>query len=282
MHRARGIYGLARAFDCNSTPRTLISPHIPRGTRRSIGTNDDSKDGKSRPQDTGQSWSGANQGESFGSSSSPDVQPEVKKSKWKPTWPSTGSKKFSPTFAGHVLPLLEATPDDDLALEGEQPARLTELLTEPSQPRLRSPRNLPNRRGVLPRSFRKAILGDLVTRKESMPTWSQPRKVLPREKRSTELLEQELQLVAHGQPHPDLIRNILTILIADRGVKVSPHHYEALILANCHPEFGSLESVKSILGEIVREDVPIIPAIAFAVVKVCCPNSRRFPIREQY
>lgn len=275
MHRARSIYGLAQAFNCNPISRTLISPSTPRVTCRCIGTEDDSKDGKSRPQVTGQSLSDAEQDERFDSSSGPNVQPEVKASKWKPTWPSTGSRKFSPAIAGHVLPLLEATPDDPPVLEANQPDRLTEVLAEPSQLRSRSHRNHPNRRGVLPRSFRKAILSAHVAQKEASPTWSQTRKVLPRDKRSIELLEQELQFVAHGQPHPEPIRNILRILIADRGVKVSPHHYEALILANCHPELGSIESVKSILGQIFRENVPITPAIAFAVVKVCDPNSRR-------
>lgn len=86
--------------------------------------------------------------------------------------------------------------------------------------------------------------------------------------RSTELLEQELQLIAHGQPHPAPIRNILNILIADRLVAVSSRHYEALILGNCHPETGSIESVHSILQEMFREGLPTTPAVAFAVIKV--------------
>lgn len=86
--------------------------------------------------------------------------------------------------------------------------------------------------------------------------------------RSTELLEQELQLIAHGQPHPAPIRNILNILIADRLVAVSSRHYEALILGNCHPETGSIESVHSILQEMFREGLPIPPTVAFTVIKV--------------
>lgn len=104
----------------------------------------------------------------------------------------------------------------------------------------------------------------------------------PRHMRSTELLEQELQLIAHGQPHPGPIGNILTTLIKDRLVKVSPHHYEALILGNCHPETGSIDAVKAILREMFREEVPIISSVAFAVVKVCDPTSGSQHVVEQH
>ncbi|KEF57338.1 uncharacterized protein A1O9_05255 [Exophiala aquamarina CBS 119918] len=182
-------------------------------------------------------------------------------------WPSKGSKKFSLAVAHHVLPLLEATPDDPLDPQAEQKDVFMGVVAEPSRPRPRNDRKPPSRR-FMPRSFRKAILGGYAPRSESSPSQSRARKVIPRDQRSTELLEQELQLVAHRQPHPDPIRNILTMLIKQRQVKIAPPHYEASILANCHPKLGSIESVKSIVREIFREEVPMIPALTFAIVKV--------------
>lgn len=277
MHKARrSIYGVAEAFHWNAIPRVFLPSYLPRFTCRSFGTSNDCKDGKSRVPSAGQFSGGAEKGENPGSSSSPNVQPEMKKHEWQPRWPSKGSKRFSPTVALHILPLLEATPEDPIDPQAEQTDRFMELLTEPSRPRPRNDRALPSLRRVLPRSFRKAILGDYAPRSASTPTWFRPRKLLPRDQRSTELLEQELQLLAHGLPYPDPIRNILTILIKQRQVRIAPRHYEALILMNCHPKLGSIESVKSILREIYREELPIIPAITFAVVKVCHPQPSSF------
>ncbi|KAL2434156.1 hypothetical protein ABEF95_014807 [Exophiala dermatitidis] len=93
-------------------------------------------------------------------------------------------------------------------------------------------------------------------------------KSLDRSIASTETLEDELKWVARNYPHPHAIRNILKILIEDRKVKPSAAHYEALILANCFPELGSVENVKSILEEMEREGVLIEPAIYYAVLTV--------------
>lgn len=281
MHRAHTCYGLSQAFRCSVIFRNHALYTLPRLIRRSIGTNDDSH-GKSRPPVTTPSSSDAIQDEKGDSSPSPDERSELKAKRWINTWPSSGSKKYSPTLARQILPLIEATPDDPPDQKAERPERLKEVLKESTRSQLRSHRNHPSRRSVLARSFRKAVLADEAEKSEDAPAWSRSRKVLPRHMRSTELLEQELQLIAHGQPHPDALGNILTILIQDRLVKVSPHHYEALILGNCHPETGSLDAVKTILREMYREEVPIISAVAFAVVKVCDPTSVSRYVEEQH
>ena len=84
----------------------------------------------------------------------------------------------------------------------------------------------------------------------------------------SETLEAELHWLAHKAPHPMSIHNILTILIQDRKIKPTAVHYEALILGNCYPEYGSVENVKTILRDLEREDVPLDPLQYFAVLKV--------------
>lgn len=100
-----------------------------------------------------------------------------------------------------------------------------------------------------------------------------PQKSLDRSVASTEVLEAELRWVAHNHPHPKAVRNILKILVQDRKVKPSAAHYEALILANCFPELGSVENVKVILEEMEREGVLIEPSIYYAILRVSTPFS---------
>jgi hypothetical protein len=287
MHRAHICHGLSQAYSRSVSQNYAIFlpqhlsrrfiqsravPHPSPLTRSSIRGNDDSKDGKDRPPLSTYHPSETVEDEDTGSSPSPsDTRFDPNTKEWIDTWPSSGSKKYSPALAHKILPLIEATRYDHSSPKAEQLDQFEEVLTEHSQPRVRNHRNLPNRRDVFSPSFRKALLSEAMAKTESSPAWSQPRKVITRHMRSTALLEQELQLVAHDVPHPAPIRNILTMLIEDRLVEPSPRHYEALILGNCHPEMGSIDSVRSILQEMLREGIPIIPAVAFAVVKVRDP-----------
>ena len=84
----------------------------------------------------------------------------------------------------------------------------------------------------------------------------------------SETLEEELHWLAHKAPHPMSIHNILTILIKDRKIKPTAGHYEALILGNCYPEYGSVENVKTILRDLEREGTPLDPLCYFAILKV--------------
>ncbi|EXJ77065.1 hypothetical protein A1O3_10223 [Capronia epimyces CBS 606.96] len=85
---------------------------------------------------------------------------------------------------------------------------------------------------------------------------------------STAILEAELKWICRNHPHPKAVRNILEILIHDRKVKPSAAHYEALILANCFPELGSVKNVKIFLEEMEREGVLIEPSTYYAVLTV--------------
>ena len=86
---------------------------------------------------------------------------------------------------------------------------------------------------------------------------------------STELLEEEIVLVTRGMAHPARIDTILKILVTNRHVQPSTRHYEAQILANCHPELGSADKVMSILQMMTRENISFNSSISFAVLKVC-------------
>jgi hypothetical protein len=80
---------------------------------------------------------------------------------------------------------------------------------------------------------------------------------IPRSKASTTALEKELHWTAYNYPSLTAIKSILTILVQERKIKPSSHHYEALILANCSPEEGSAENVNNILAEMEEEGVEI-------------------------
>lgn len=95
-----------------------------------------------------------------------------------------------------------------------------------------------------------------------------PPKVFSRAILDTEVLEGELRWVSRTAPHPKTMGNLLQILIGQRKVKPTPEHYEALILGNCFPELGSVDSVKTILQEMEREDIPFEPLVLFAVLMV--------------
>ncbi|ETI20244.1 hypothetical protein G647_08278 [Cladophialophora carrionii CBS 160.54] len=95
-----------------------------------------------------------------------------------------------------------------------------------------------------------------------------PEKILSRKALSTEVLEAELRWVARNTPAPRAVRNILRILLEERNIKPTPGHYEALILGQCHPEFGSIENVKTILQEMEREGLPLEAPILLAALTV--------------
>ncbi|KIW74295.1 hypothetical protein Z517_12235 [Fonsecaea pedrosoi CBS 271.37] len=95
-----------------------------------------------------------------------------------------------------------------------------------------------------------------------------PKKMLNRNALSTAVLEAELRWIAKNTPHPRAVRNILQILIQERRIKPTPEHYEALILGQCFPEYGSIENVKLILQEMERESVPLEMPILLAVLTV--------------
>ncbi|KIW62365.1 hypothetical protein PV04_10545 [Phialophora macrospora] len=95
-----------------------------------------------------------------------------------------------------------------------------------------------------------------------------PEKILSRKVLSTEVLEAELRWVARNAPAPRAVRNILRILLEERKTKPTLRHYEALILGQCHPEFGSIGNVKTILQEIEREGLPLDAPILLAALTV--------------
>ena len=92
---------------------------------------------------------------------------------------------------------------------------------------------------------------------------------VPRARTSTETLERELAWTAKNKPNKSDIRDILSILIQERGVQPSSRHYEALILENCHPQQGSIASLEAVLEEMKVSDVAKGAAIHSAVLKVC-------------
>ncbi len=97
----------------------------------------------------------------------------------------------------------------------------------------------------------------------------------PRNDETTENLERELMWVAQKAPSLSTIRDILSILIGQREVRPTPLHYEALILGNCDPEHGSVDSVAKTLREMKDEGITIGASIYNAVLSVCriLPNS---------
>ena len=95
-----------------------------------------------------------------------------------------------------------------------------------------------------------------------------PVRALDRESASSQTLEDELRWIARTRPDPRQIQDVLRILIKDRKINPDPRHYEALILANCSAELGSVDNVKSIIEQMEREGVAISPSIHYAVLTV--------------
>ncbi|KIW13890.1 hypothetical protein PV08_06671 [Exophiala spinifera] len=93
-----------------------------------------------------------------------------------------------------------------------------------------------------------------------------PIRSLDRKLASTQILEDELRWIAKTRPQPNLTREILNILIEDRKIKPRPDHYEALILANCAPEYGSADNVQTILDEMEREGIVMSPSVYYAAL----------------
>ncbi|KAK6385892.1 hypothetical protein LTS17_001464 [Exophiala oligosperma] len=83
---------------------------------------------------------------------------------------------------------------------------------------------------------------------------------------STQVLEDELKWIAKTTPQPKLTREILNILIADRKIKPRPDLYEALILSNCSPEYGSADNVRATLEEMEREGIAMNPSVYYAAL----------------
>ena len=92
---------------------------------------------------------------------------------------------------------------------------------------------------------------------------------IPRAQASIETLERELGWTARNKPNKSDIRDILGILIRERGVKPSSQHFEALILENGHPQQGSIASLEAVLEDMKDSDVAKGAAIHSAVLKVC-------------
>ncbi|KIW22405.1 uncharacterized protein PV07_12293 [Cladophialophora immunda] len=95
-----------------------------------------------------------------------------------------------------------------------------------------------------------------------------PKKTLIRSALTTTVLEAELRWIARNTPHPRAVRNVLKILIEERKIRPTQDHYEALILGQCFPEYGSIDNVKLILQEMERESVPLEVPILLAVLTV--------------
>ena len=91
---------------------------------------------------------------------------------------------------------------------------------------------------------------------------------LRRRQSSTGILEAELRFFVERQVGPRTVLAILEILIQDRKVKPSTSHYESLILAQCSPEFGSVDNLKAILGQMERDEVAIETSILLALLTV--------------
>lgn len=104
---------------------------------------------------------------------------------------------------------------------------------------------------------------DVVENTSVKPQNAFPRRITP----SDELLE-ELRWIAHNDPHPKAIHNILTLLIHDRHIKPDGPYYEVMLLSNCIPGHGSVEQIREILQEMEQENIPIGAPIYFAVLKV--------------
>jgi hypothetical protein len=84
-------------------------------------------------------------------------------------------------------------------------------------------------------------------------------------------LEKELDFVAHSRPEVGVVQSILKILFEKWGVKPTAVHYEAMILANCDAENGSVNTVKALLEEMEREGVVVGASVYYAVLKVRPP-----------
>lgn len=90
----------------------------------------------------------------------------------------------------------------------------------------------------------------------------------PRREASSETLEKELAWTVKNTPRAADVRDILRLLIEERGIQPSTQHFEALILENCDPRHGSIENVQRILEDMRRESVPMNTAIHRAILKV--------------
>ncbi|KIX96277.1 uncharacterized protein Z520_08055 [Fonsecaea multimorphosa CBS 102226] len=95
-----------------------------------------------------------------------------------------------------------------------------------------------------------------------------PKKTVIRSGLTTAVLEAELRWIARNTPHPRAVRNILRVLLEERKIKPTLDHYEALILGQCFPEYGSIENVKLVLQEMERESVPLEVPILLAALTV--------------
>ena len=105
-------------------------------------------------------------------------------------------------------------------------------------------------------------------RRNLEPKTGKLKKILSRSALSTEALQAELRWIVQTSVTPKSVENILKILVEQRKLRPTLDHYEALILSQCFPEYGSIESVKTILQEMEREDVPCGQSVLLAVLTV--------------
>jgi hypothetical protein len=95
-----------------------------------------------------------------------------------------------------------------------------------------------------------------------------PHRLMTRTAISTKVLEDEVIWMARNTPIPRKIATVLTQLIEERKVRPRPDHYESVILAQCHSEFGSIENVKAVLEQMQTNGFTIEANIWLAVLTV--------------
>ena len=166
---------------------------------------------------------------------------------------------------------LELNQDDD----GEPPlAQREPSLSHSLQQRLRDPKR-PKRRkdyeanNVIPKHDKNKIASEGASEQTFDQSLSKGKPVW--RAMQTSELEVQLQRVAHHFPSVRRVHNLLRVLIVHRSVKPTVSHYEALILANCDAELGSVKAVKAVLQEMERENIAIGMSIYEAVLKVTLP-----------
>lgn len=92
-------------------------------------------------------------------------------------------------------------------------------------------------------------------------------RTLPLSHTSTSDLERELLFSASRYPTSARTRNLLHHILYDRKEKPAAVHYEALILANISPEYGSAENVRKLIEEMEQMDISMNINIYNAILR---------------
>lgn len=175
---------------------------------------------------------------------------------------------YSREWAARILPLFEVDPPPDAQIPST-PEDLERDLLVPFQRRHRQPGERQysefDQKSIFPIELRRAMA---MSSRKSDPSKPRPRGPPPRRERPNDLLEHELRIRAHEDPHPQATVEILTVLVEERLVKPTEGHYEALILSCCRAETSSVKDVRFILEEMRREGFQLSPAVWAAVLKV--------------